>query len=78
MEYIWPLVPKGRRVGKAAALSVWMGVKYKPRTQEKLDEVLAALEPVAKEWQQKADAGEADYIPHLRTWLFQQRYMDED
>lgn len=78
MEYVWPLVPKGRRVCKAAALTVWMGPKYTPRTQETLDEVLKALEKVAPQWAEKVNAGEENFVPHLRTWLFQQRYMDED
>jgi hypothetical protein len=66
-DYFWPCYR--RKVGKAAALRVWMRL---PMTQEKLDEVMEGL----RRWNHSHADDDVKFIPHPATWLTQERYLD--
>lgn len=69
-ERFWQAYP--RRVGKGAALAVW--VRLKP-SDEMTATMIAAVNEQARSAQWLKDGGQ--FIPHPRTWLNQGRWQDE-
>lgn len=69
-EQFWKAYP--RKVGKGAALKVW--VKLKP-SEELLVRMLKAVEQQKRTAQWQRDSGQ--FIPHPSTWLNQERWEDE-
>ena len=67
-EAFWQRYP--RKVGKGAALRVWMRL---PPTQENLDAILTGL----ARWKSAHADDELQYIPHPATWLSQRRWEDQ-
>jgi hypothetical protein len=68
-DRFWQVFP--RKVGKDAALHVWM--RLKP-SEELTTEMVAAVEIQARTPQWRRDGGQ--YIPHPKTWLNQGRWKD--
>lgn len=66
----WDAYP--RRVGKDPAWKVWQ--RMKP-TEALVATIMAALERQKRSTAWLKDGGE--FIPHPKTWLFQQRWTDE-
>lgn len=70
-ESFWNIYRKKRSEGKAPAFKQWQKVikKIKP------DELIKILEAHIKEWDFKSV--NPNFIPHAKTWLYQERYLDE-
>lgn len=66
----WKAYPK--RVGKAAALKVWMRLKPDSTTR---DAITVAIAKQSKSQQWRTEGGR--YIPHPATWLNQGRWEDD-
>ncbi len=65
-DLLWSAYPKQRRVGKGAAVRAYIKVGG----QEVLPEILADLK--SRTW-----PDEAQFIPHLSTYLNSWRWLDE-
>lgn len=67
-ENFWAAYP--RKVGKGAARKVWD--RLRP------DEALVNKIAAALDWQREQEQWrDPQFIPHPRTWLFQERWDDE-
>ena len=72
-EAFWNAYPKGRKVGKHAALKAWR--KIKP-SQSLMNHIVIAITEQASNGHFKGSRGE-DFIPLPATWLNQGRWKDE-
>lgn len=70
-ESFWKLYKTKRSEGKAPAFKQWLKAikKIKP------EDLIKALEVHIREWDFKST--HAQYIPHAKTWLSQERFLDE-
>jgi len=76
---IWKLVPTGRKLAKVKAQELWEG-KDRTTTGEKLsaeDQHLIMERYPFHVAMWKKEATPKDKIPHLRTWIYQRRWVDE-
>ena len=71
-EAFWDAYPKGRKVGKHAALKAWR--KIKP-SQSLMNHIVIAITEQASNGHFKGSRGE-DFIPLPATWLNQGRWKD--
>lgn len=69
-ERVWQVYP--RKVGKGAARKAWAKLQPTPATVE---QILAALVWQRQQPQWVRDGG--TFIPHLSTYLHQERWLDE-
>ena len=72
-EDFWTSYPKGRKVGKQAAIRAWK--KIKP-SQSLTDRIVKAITEQASNGHFKGSRGD-DFIPLPATWLNQGRWEDE-
>ena len=72
-EAFWDAYPKGRRVGKQAALKSWKTIKPSSSLAKR---IIAAIETQASNGHFKGSRGE-EFIPLPATWLNQGRWDDE-
>ena len=72
-EEFWKAYPKGRKVGKQAAIRAWK--KIKP-SQSLTDRIVKAITEQAANGHFQGSRGE-DFIPLPATWLNQGRWDDE-
>ena len=72
-ESFWNVYPKGRKVGKQAALKAWK--KIKP-SQSLMNHIVIAITEQSSNGHFKGSRGE-DFIPLPATWLNQGRWDDE-
>lgn len=70
-ESFWKIYKTKRSEGKAPAFKQWLKAikKIKP------EDLIKVLEAHIREWDFKNT--HAQYIPHARTWLSQERFLDE-
>tara|TARA_R100000353_G_scaffold165253_1_gene126309 strand:+ start:462 stop:1154 length:693 start_codon:yes stop_codon:yes gene_type:complete len=64
---VWETYP--RKVGKGAAMKAWLKAVKKISEKDLLDAINAYIESI--------QGKDKQYIPHLSTWLNQERWMDE-
>ena len=67
-EQIWALYP--RKIAKKPSRDQWLKL-----TLEQQQKALQALPNHIAYWQAKET--DKEFIPHLRTWLYQERFEDE-